>query len=210
MRKIVFLLLMVLSKSAFSQIPELGHLWWSDTGYFDSSAIGTSCTSWYAPTSTCNASQTLADYLQSVGDVYLATDLDPGQGPNGEGKIKFQTGYWANYTLIGAAEQYSGSVSCTIWIDNQPWSNGNCNKTTVRADYSLVYLNQKYFDDRYTSQGGYYYYTYGLRVMLHEVGHAIGMAHNDSISTFMAESIPSNSPTTLHSLETIWINGNYL
>jgi hypothetical protein len=212
MRKGLFLLLVLMSSQAFSQIPSMGWLWWSDLGYFDSSYIGTSCLNWNSGTSTCTSSASLAQFLPDVANVYLATDLDEGAGPNNEGKMQFSTGYWPNYPIMGAVEPYAGANNCVTWSGNVPYNNFTCNETNVRPDIAFIFLNQTSFSAQYNNgAGSYWFYNFGLRVMLHEVGHAIGMAHNNSgLSTFMIDPQSSSSPTTLHSLETIWINGKYL
>jgi hypothetical protein len=214
MRRILGMLLIAVSlwpALSFSQIPESGYYWWGKKAYFDPSAMHDNCMAWDPGTMSCGPSwyENYSAFLPAVATEYTSTNIDAGAGPNGEGKIALENNAYAMSTDHAAAQPFYGTTPCASLLGTQMTVNGNCNKTNKRPDSAIIYFNDYYLDDQYDSSALYRHDNIGYQLVLHEVGHVIGMAHNNSTATFMNYPGTASTVDYLQLIEKIWINSVY-
>ena len=146
--------------------------------------------------------------------MYIAsTNMTGGLGPNGEGLIVFVNSYWPTIPYTGAAAGVTSTgAQCITWTNNAPVVNGNCNYTNARPVRAYTYLNNLFFDARYDPQALLNWQDFGYRAVIHELGHVLGMDHNNNIlmNSFMQDPMTTTTATTLHSAEVFWINTNII
>lgn len=161
-------------------VEDLGFRWWSNLGYYTNALFD----------------QTLSGLLQSVGDEYtLNTDLAAGSGPNGEGEIRWVDGNYGATPWSAVTIPYWGSTACADW---NGMITGNCNTTTKKANRASIYFNLSLLS----------VFAYG-HTMPHEMGHVVGLAHNNTLSTAIMYPSITSTATHLLSCEIEGINAWY-
>ncbi|MDP1548418.1 MAG: hypothetical protein Q8L87_20595 [Anaerolineales bacterium] len=192
----------------FSTIPSISHaqfcspnqlpwLWWSNLAYADDATSG--------PLPSPN---TYSNWIGQAALKYVATDMDVGMGPNGEGEIRFfNLDLGATGTMAAAFPFHGGynGLDCAYLIYGVMHPSGLCNWTTNRADYGRIRLNDHYMENPITiSYGG------PLSVIMHEVGHLIGWNHSyPGCTSFMNQTWTLSSPVDFQIWELVWLNGIY-
>ncbi|MDP1932918.1 MAG: hypothetical protein Q8L60_15815, partial [Gammaproteobacteria bacterium] len=79
--------------------------------------------------------------LTSAYPIYLATALDAGIGPNGEGKVTISNFYYGALFAEGWTRTWSGGLECTQMIAGDSFDAYNCNDSTYRANRAHIYMN---------------------------------------------------------------------
>jgi hypothetical protein len=211
MKKLTFLvILLCLTSHVRAQYltPDQGYYWWGPSAVFNTSALQNICMVWNG--SSCSQWESWSFTASAAATHYVTnTNMTGGYGPNGEGTIVLINSYWPQIPYTGAAIGVtSGGIYCAAIQSGVPTVTGNCNKNTLRPVISYTYFNDLFFDNRYSPTAQIDFQDFGYRVMLHELGHTLGMGHNNNffMNSFMQDPIPDTSATSLHWDEISWIN----
>lgn len=141
--------------------------------------------------------------FQEATPTYLATNLDEGLGPNGEGYVTIETGRFGNLADHAFTRVWHNSTECTQWTGLSSLDVGGC--YGLRATRGAIYMNYDIMKNKIHL---------GHRlVMLHEIGHLFGLGHQKGGATncnsFMLDTVGNAQPVSLQGWETSWINSTY-
>lgn len=182
-----------ISNAQFCLVNEHPWIWWSNLGDVDDDTSGP------LPYST---------WIGQAAVKYTATDIDGGLGPNGEGLIRFLNLNLGATGAMASAFPFSGGyngLDCAVLIYGVIHPTYLCNWTTNRADYGVITLN-----DFYLGNPTNIAYQAPLSVIMHEVGHLIGMNHAYyGCNSFMNGTWTLSSPVDFTFWELAWVNGIY-
>ncbi len=184
-----------ISSASFAQCsaPTMSWRWWSNLADAVDYTLG--------PGIGLNTySQAFADAIPT----YIATDLDPGLGPNGEGLVEISNGYYGNTVTAGYVRVYSGSLECTYFNGSVSDDADSCTGSTKADNAKII------FNDTWTASLP----QNTLRIAYaHEIGHIFGLAHQtlgySGCNSFMRHPVNGSEPYDLRSWEVNWINSTY-
>lgn len=114
----------------------------------------------------------------------LNTDINLGLGPNGEGEITFYNSIYGSSVAYAFVRVYSGTIECTEFTGVVTEDAEICNDSSLKADSAWVVLN----DSKLASLT----LPALTRVMIHEVGHVLGLSHAPGSCSSVMRSDPIN------------------
>jgi predicted Zn-dependent protease len=110
----------------------------------------------------------------AVSDWYNNTVTFPNVvSPGTSAQMHYYSGNYGDSGWLGGTSVYSGATLC----GSVSGVTGNCNKTTVKADYAVFSLNNYYWNPWPGPTGTETYHK--QRTAAHELGHALGLSHRD-------------------------------
>ena len=167
-------------------------LWWSNKAYAVDETTG--------PRIIPN---TYSFAVSQAVEVFKNTNLKAGQGPNGEGKVKFVSGSFGLFRKPAWARVWSGPIECTIRNSQGHYlDSGICDKNFRRADRAIVTFNTTHLRHKNTVI---------LKLSaLHEICHVFGLGHPaQNCPSFMTPLVTTFNPQSLSPQEHQYINSSY-